>query len=88
MVRYGRLLSDAQWEKIRPLLPKRPPRRCGGRPRADDRKVLEGLLWMLRSGAGLANFRRLVVRHDRSLTIYQAFFHIACFMIVLRRVLK
>ena len=30
----------------------------------------------------------LVVRYDRSLTIYCAFFHIACFMIVLRRVLK
>jgi transposase len=27
MARYGRLLTDAQWEKIRPLLPKRPPRR-------------------------------------------------------------
>jgi transposase len=41
-----------------------------------------------RTFAWLTNFRRLVVRHDRSLTIYQAFFHIACFMIVLRRVLK
>jgi hypothetical protein len=29
-----------------------------------------------------------VVRYDRSLTVYQGFFHIACFMIVLRRVLK
>jgi len=36
----------------------------------------------------LGNFRRLVVRYDRSLTIYGAFFHIACFMIVLRRVLQ
>jgi transposase len=41
-----------------------------------------------RTFAWLGNFRRLVVRHDRSLTIYQAFFHIACFIIVLRRVLK
>jgi transposase len=41
-----------------------------------------------RTCAWLGNFRRLVVRYDRSLTIYQAFFHIACFMIVLRRVLK
>jgi len=32
MARYGRLLTDAQWEKIRPLLPKRKER-----PRADDR---------------------------------------------------
>jgi transposase len=45
--------------------------------------------WIVeRTIAWLGNFRRLVVRYDRSLTIYQAFFHIACFMIVLRRVLK
>lgn len=41
-----------------------------------------------RSIAWLGNFRRLVARYDRSLTIYQAFVHIACLMIVLRRVLK
>src|SRR5579875_1446676 len=51
MARYGRLLTDAQWEKIRPLLPQRPPRPRGGRPPAPDRKVLEGIWWMLRSGA-------------------------------------
>ncbi len=51
MARYGRLLTEAQWAKIRPLLPKRPKRPHGGRPRADDRKVLEGILWILRSGA-------------------------------------
>lgn len=38
-----------------------------------------------RTNAWLGNFRHLVVRYDRSLRIYQAFFHIACFMIVLRR---
>jgi len=31
----------------------------------------------------LGNFRRLVVRYDHSITIYRAFVHIACFMIVL-----
>ncbi len=51
MARYGRLLTDAQWEKIRPLLPKRRKRPRGGRPPADERKVLEGILWILRSGA-------------------------------------
>jgi IS5 family transposase len=34
-----------------------------------------------RSIAWLGNFRRLVVRYDRSLTIYQAFVHNACLMI-------
>ena len=51
MARYGRLLTDAQWEKIAPLLPKPRKSRHGGRPRAKDRKVLEGILWILRSGA-------------------------------------
>jgi hypothetical protein len=40
MPRYGRLLSDAQWEKIRPLLPKSRRHPRGGRPRANSRKVL------------------------------------------------
>jgi transposase len=45
--------------------------------------------WIVeRSIAWLGNFRRLVVRPDRSLTIYQAFIRIARLMIVLRTVLK
>ncbi len=51
MARYGRLLTDAQWEKIRPLLPKFPKHKRGGRPWIESRKVLEGILWILRSGA-------------------------------------
>lgn len=41
-------LSDDQWEQIRPLLPARQGR---GRPRADDRRTLNGILWVLHSGA-------------------------------------
>jgi transposase len=41
------LLTEQQWELIRALLP--PPARTG-RPRADDRKVLEGIPFVLRSG--------------------------------------
>jgi hypothetical protein len=38
--------------------------------------------------AWLGNFPRLIVRYDRSLIIHQAFVHIACLIIALRRVLK
>ena len=42
------ILSERQWAKIEPLLP-RP--RSRGRPWAGNRKVLEGILWILRTGA-------------------------------------
>ena len=45
------LLTDKQWEKIEPLIPKRPKNPKGGRPRADDRRVFEGILWILKTGA-------------------------------------
>ena len=41
-------LRDDQWELIAPLLPSQKKR---GRPRADDRRTLNGILWVLRSGA-------------------------------------
>ena len=45
--------------------------------------------WVVERTIGwLGNYWRLVVRYDRSLQIYRAFFHIACFMIVLRRVVQ
>ncbi|MBX3443841.1 MAG: IS5 family transposase [Planctomyces sp.] len=45
------LLTDAQWEKLRPLIPQRPRSPRGGRPPADDRACLEGILWVLKTGA-------------------------------------
>ncbi len=45
-------LTNAQWAKIEPLLPPPPPRKMNrGRPRADARKVLDSILWVLRTGA-------------------------------------
>src|SRR5881628_2440843 len=41
-------LSDRQWAKLGPLLPKRSSQ---GRPWADNRSVLEGILWILKTGA-------------------------------------
>jgi transposase len=51
MARSGPLLTEAQWKKIAPLLPK-PLKQCkGGRPWIEYRRVLKGILWILRSGA-------------------------------------
>ena len=44
-------LTDEQWRKIEPLIPKKPIGPKGGRPRANDRLVFEGILWILRTGA-------------------------------------
>jgi transposase len=41
-------LSDKQWAKLEPLLPTLHSR---GRPWADTRRVLEGILWVLKTGA-------------------------------------
>ena len=40
-------LSDAQWAKIEALLP---PPASTGRPRADDRRTIEGILYVLKTG--------------------------------------
>ena len=46
-----RVLTDEQWDRIAPHFPKHPPSPKGGRPRATDRECMEGILWLLRSGA-------------------------------------
>ncbi len=45
------LLTEAQWAKVAPLLPKARAKPHGGRPRAPDRGCFEGILWILRTGA-------------------------------------
>jgi len=42
-----RELNDGEWELIRHLLP---PRARTGRPRADDRRVINGILYVLITG--------------------------------------
>lgn len=42
-------LTNAQWERLQPLLP--PQKSKTGRPAVDHRRILNGRLWMLRTGA-------------------------------------
>src|ERR1044072_8998061 len=45
IMRYA--LTDDEWTAIKPMLPNKPR----GVPRVNDRRVLNGIFWVLRSGA-------------------------------------
>src|ERR687888_439270 len=46
-------VPDGLWERLEPLLPKKPRRfRYPGRKPLDDRKVLQGILFVLHTGIG------------------------------------
>jgi len=64
MGRYD--LTDFEWEAIKPHLPNKPR----GVPRVDDRRVLNGIFWVLRSGAPWAD---LPERYGPRTTIYNRF---------------
>lgn len=49
-------LTDEQWQIIEPLLPKRKPGR--GRPLADPRRTLNGILYVLKTGCPWADMPR------------------------------
>jgi transposase len=61
-------LTDEQWEQVAPLLPPQRPRT--GRPAKDHRIVLNGILWILRTGAP---WRDLPDRYGPWQTIYSRF---------------
>jgi transposase len=42
-------LTDEQWERLRLLLPPQKPKT--GRPAQDHRRIMNGILWILRTGA-------------------------------------
>jgi len=47
------LLTDEQWQWIEPLIPSPPAREdaCGHQVQHDDRAIMNGVLWVLRTGA-------------------------------------
>ena len=62
-------LSDAEWEIVAPLLPGADGKR-NGRPRLDDRKVLNGIFFVLRTGTP---WRDLPERYGPYTTVYNRF---------------
>ncbi len=59
-------LTDREWKAIEPHLPNKPR----GVPRVDDRRVLNGIFWVLRSGAPWAD---LPERYGPRTTVYNRF---------------
>lgn len=65
-----------------------PHRRGRVKPKTQDGRALRRYRnrWKVeRTFAWLGNFRRLLVRHERHLANYQAFFILACIIVVSRR---
>ena len=61
-------LSEAQWERLRPLLP--PQRPETGRPAKDHRSVVNAILWRLTTGVP---WRDLPERYGAWQTVYSRF---------------
>jgi transposase len=61
-------LSDDEWTRLKPLLPPQQPRT--GRPARDHRPVLNGMVWILRTGAP---WRDLPPRYGPWKTVYSRF---------------
>lgn len=59
-------LSDREWAVIAPLLPNKPR----GVPRVDDRRVLNGIFWTLRTGSP---WRDLPERYGPYTTVYNRY---------------
>jgi transposase len=62
-------LTDAQWERLSPLLP--PQKSRTGRPAKDHRTVLNGILWILRTGSP---WRALPERYGSWKTVASRFY--------------
>ena len=78
-------LTDSQWEVIKPLVPEHARRPDGrGRPRADDRQVLNGIFWIMRTGAA---WQDLPNRYPSGSTCYRRF-HEWCQAGVFERILE
>jgi transposase len=59
-------LTDHEWAAIKPMLPNKPR----GVPRVNDRRVLNGIFWVLRSGAPWRDLPQAFGRHT---TCYNRF---------------
>ncbi len=62
-------LTNEQWERLQPILPPQKPHT--GRPAEDHRRIINGILWILRTGAPWAD---LPERYGPSGTVATRFY--------------
>jgi transposase len=62
-------LTDAEWARLRPLLPPQRPR--VGRPRHDHRTVLGGILWVVRNRASWRDLPQRFGKWERAYRRYR-----------------
>ena len=61
-------MTNEQWQRLEPLLPPQKPRT--GRPNSDHRTIINGIVWILRTGAP---WRDLPERYGSWSTVYSRF---------------
>ena len=88
---------DAKWVRdelrnrgITPYIPKRRKKGQTEEPRYNQKiKPFYKTRWIVeRAFAHLGNYRRILIRWERLTSTYTGFFHLACIMLCLGRVLK
>ena len=62
-------ITDSEWEQLKKYFPERQDGQLG-RPRNDDRQMLNGVLWIVRTGAPWAD---LPDRYGAKSTVYDRF---------------
>jgi transposase len=91
-----RLIGDRAYDsdKLRKDLRNRqialigPHRKNRKKPKVQDGRKLRRYRkrWKIeRTFSWTSNYRRLVVRYERRITVYQAFFHVACILFTLKQ---
>lgn len=63
-------ISDELWAELQKVIPPRPDRSKGGRTPADDRKLFNGLFYILRTGAA---WREMPQQYGPWSTVYDRF---------------
>jgi transposase len=82
-------LTDEQWAVVEPLLPKPAKRADGkGRPRVDNRAILNGILWVMRTGAPWHDMPNRYPSHQTCHRRFQEWVKTGAFEIILRKLVQ